>query len=277
MNLFKTIAAILAAKGDSVNITIQKRNDESLLVVAVSYNAPGVKDEAKELIAPFTLKGTADELDEAFVEQIATPLASSSGLLTSIAEFEKSVKTASANSKKAEADKKEADKKAEKEKKEAEKAAEKEKKEAEKKAEKERKEAEKAEEKARKEAEKAAARKPSIVDSEGDLFKEEHATFENAQVEEEEAVPAPVVETHAEEQAPEPEAAAEVEDIPAAIAPRPLSVLWPLVKQTRNAGQYDEALTLLEECKLSAESPKQLETICANIEFCNAHLGRVSA
>lgn len=252
MNLFKTLAAILAVKGDSVNITIQKRNDDTF-AVAVNYKAPGVQDSAKELIAPFVLKGTADELDTSFVEQIKQPMESASGLMTSLSEHEKSVKIASENSKKAEADKKAAGKAEEKAKKEAEKQAEKERKEAEKAEEKARKEAEKAAEKARKETEK----KTVTTDQDTDLFREERETFEQ-QAEED----APV-EEETDQQEPQT-----VDDIPAEIAPRPLNVVWPLAKAARNEGRFADALALLDECRHAATSPAQLETIQKNIDYC---------
>ena len=103
--LFTTLAAILACGTD---VTIVTRKNGEKLIVSVSFRNDNVTDTAKELIAPFVVSGTPEELDAEFIEAIKQPLEQSAGLQTSMANFEAQKKIAEANSKAAaEAKKKE--------------------------------------------------------------------------------------------------------------------------------------------------------------------------
>lgn len=105
--IFKELATFLE-EGCDINITVRKVADK--MVACVSYNNTNVKDEAKRMIPPFTVSGTAEELDEEFVNVIKEPLQKSQGLQTSMKEFEAAMEVAKANTKAAaEAKKKEND------------------------------------------------------------------------------------------------------------------------------------------------------------------------
>ena len=99
MNLFQTLAE-LTGNQDAVTIVIQKTADNRL-AVSVRVNNTKVEDPAKAMIAPFVVSGTPEELDAEFVPLIAKPVEQSSGLQTSMENFEASQKVAQANSKKA--------------------------------------------------------------------------------------------------------------------------------------------------------------------------------
>lgn len=105
MNLFKTIADTVGVN-DDVTIVVRK-NADGLLVASVRVENRSVKDGARNLIAPFVVKGTPEELDEGFVDALTAPLAQSAGLQTSMQHFEAAKKAAEAQSQaaKAEADK----------------------------------------------------------------------------------------------------------------------------------------------------------------------------
>lgn len=108
MNLFKTLAGLMGA-GTNVTIVIQKTESGSL-AVSTNFRNPSVTDDARELIAPFVVNGTPDELDAEFVNVVAEPIEKSSGLQTSMQEFEAQQKVARANSKAAKDAKTKADK-----------------------------------------------------------------------------------------------------------------------------------------------------------------------
>ncbi|GAB6010061.1 PRTRC system protein E [Dysgonomonas reticulitermitis] len=69
------------------------------LVVTVLPKSPEVKDPAAEQLIPLNLKGSPQELDAGFIEAIRSPVTKSTGLMTNMAEYEKSVGKAEQESK----------------------------------------------------------------------------------------------------------------------------------------------------------------------------------
>ena len=67
---------------------------ESNLIVTVLLNNEQCGDNAKQLIPPLNLRGTADELDEGFFQQITTPLQTASGLMINMEAFMKQLEEA---------------------------------------------------------------------------------------------------------------------------------------------------------------------------------------
>lgn len=76
-----------------LHFTVAKGGDDNL-VVSVMLNNEGCGDKAKDLIPPYTLRGTAQELDEEFFQRIATPLQSASGLMDNMEAFLKQMEQA---------------------------------------------------------------------------------------------------------------------------------------------------------------------------------------
>ncbi|MGE9310846.1 PRTRC system protein E [Niabella sp. CJ426] len=85
-NFFKQIEA-LNLTGD-LNITIAKGAEQGL-VVSVFLQNDQCGDNAKKLIPPYTLKGTATELDEGFIAKVTTPLQTASGLMVDMEAYMK--------------------------------------------------------------------------------------------------------------------------------------------------------------------------------------------
>lgn len=77
-NFFNQIAQ-LEITGD-LQLTIS-RGAENKLVVSILIQNEQCGDNAKQLIPPLNLRGTAEELDEGFFESIAVPLQTASGLM----------------------------------------------------------------------------------------------------------------------------------------------------------------------------------------------------
>lgn len=96
MNLFDELNKIMGI-GTDVTIVVRKAADDKM-VVSTSFRNDAVKDEAKNLLQPFLLKGSPAELDEGFVREISTPLQESAGLQTSMQEFETAKKVAESKS-----------------------------------------------------------------------------------------------------------------------------------------------------------------------------------
>ena len=107
MNLFKTLSDILSSDSD-VTIVVRKTGDDTLAVSTALKNN-STTDPAKDAIAPFVVSGTAEELDAEFVSLIKAPMEKSSGIQTSMANFEASAKAAQAASKAAAEKKRAAD------------------------------------------------------------------------------------------------------------------------------------------------------------------------
>lgn len=118
MEIFTKIAGILKEDSD-MTLAIRKRTDGTLVVTVQTKNAK-VTDEAAQIIPPFVLRGTPEELDAGFAEAVCQPLERTAGLQTSMAEYEAAQKEAAAKSRKAADEKKAADDK-EKKRKEAQK------------------------------------------------------------------------------------------------------------------------------------------------------------
>lgn len=96
MDLFKTFAGVL---GENADVTIVvRRSTDGRLIVSTNFRNNDVKDAARDVIAPFVVSGTPEELDEGYLGAIAAPLEQSSGLQTSMANFEASKKAAEAKS-----------------------------------------------------------------------------------------------------------------------------------------------------------------------------------
>lgn len=107
MNLFKTLAGIMTPNADTT-IVVRKSTDGKI-IVSVSYKNKEVTDPAKDIIAPFVVSGTPEEMDAEFVSLIAEPIEQSAGIQTSMANFEASKKVAQAKSQAAAEAKKKAD------------------------------------------------------------------------------------------------------------------------------------------------------------------------
>lgn len=108
MNLFKTLLDVLSKNCD-VTIVVRKTGDQTLTVSTLLRN-DDTADPARDAISPFVVTGTADELDTEYADLIKTPMEKSSGIQTSMANFEASAKAAHASSREAtESKRKEAD------------------------------------------------------------------------------------------------------------------------------------------------------------------------
>lgn len=94
-NFFSQIA-LLEITGD-LHLTISKGTENNFIVaVMLQNNACG--DKAKNSIPPLNLRGTAEELDEGFFENITTPIQAASGLMVDMEGFMKQLEEAKKNS-----------------------------------------------------------------------------------------------------------------------------------------------------------------------------------
>jgi len=94
-NFFNQIGQ-MNLNGD-ILLTFSKATDTNLIVSVMLQNE-GCGDDAKNIIPPFTLNGTAEELDEGFFERITTPLQSASGLMDNMEVYMKKLDEARKNS-----------------------------------------------------------------------------------------------------------------------------------------------------------------------------------
>ncbi len=101
--------------GVDYNLTLSRT--ENRLTVLVMPKINELKDTAQHNLVPFTLTGTAEEIDRGFFPALHQPVARAAGLLTKMAEYEKQADKAAAASKSAKEEKNKTDKAA-KEKKE---------------------------------------------------------------------------------------------------------------------------------------------------------------
>ena len=85
-NCFNQIAQ-MGITGD-LQLTISKGIENNLIVSIILQNEQ-CGDNAKQLIPPLNLRGTAEELDEGFFQQITTPLQTASGLMVNMEAFMK--------------------------------------------------------------------------------------------------------------------------------------------------------------------------------------------
>ncbi|RYJ50632.1 PRTRC system protein E [Flavobacterium petrolei] len=90
-NFFNQIAQI-GITGD-LQLTISKGIENTLIVSIILQNEQ-CGDNAKQLIPPLNLRGTAEELDEGFFQQITTPLQTASGLMVNMEAFMKQLEVA---------------------------------------------------------------------------------------------------------------------------------------------------------------------------------------
>ena len=90
-NFFNQIAQ-MGITGD-LQLTISKGIENTLIVSIILQNEQ-CGDNAKQLIPPLNLRGTAEELDEGFFQQITTPLQTASGLMVNMEAFMKQLEVA---------------------------------------------------------------------------------------------------------------------------------------------------------------------------------------
>lgn len=90
-NFFNQIAQI-GITGD-LQLTISK-GIENTLIISIILQNDQCGDNAKQLIPPLNLRGTAEELDEGFFQQITTPLETASGLMVNMEVFMKQLEVA---------------------------------------------------------------------------------------------------------------------------------------------------------------------------------------
>ncbi|MBS1781054.1 MAG: PRTRC system protein E [Bacteroidetes bacterium] len=77
----------------NLQLTISKGTENSL-VVSVMLQNEQCGDEARKLIPPFNLRGTAEELDNGFFEQVTTPIQTASGLMVNMEAYMKQLEEA---------------------------------------------------------------------------------------------------------------------------------------------------------------------------------------
>ncbi|MFT4093239.1 MAG: PRTRC system protein E [Niabella sp.] len=85
-NFFNQIAALNITGTLQILIAKGEAND---LVVSVLPQNEHCGDNAKNLIMPFSLRGTAEELDNGFFEKAAAPIQTASGLMVNMEAFMK--------------------------------------------------------------------------------------------------------------------------------------------------------------------------------------------
>ena len=85
-NFFRQLAN-MNLTGD-LQITFRATTENSF-VLSVLLNNEQCGDEARKLIPPFNLRGTAEELDNGFFETISIPLQTASGLVVDMESFMK--------------------------------------------------------------------------------------------------------------------------------------------------------------------------------------------
>lgn len=109
-NFFRQLVK-LGLRGD-LQITLRRNNNDSF-VLSVLLNNEECGDEARKMIPPLNLRGTAEELDNGFFEKISEPLQSASGLMVDMESFmkqlEETKKKSAMEKEKSEKDKKEKD------------------------------------------------------------------------------------------------------------------------------------------------------------------------
>ena len=85
-NFFNQVAQ-LQITGD-LQLTIAKGAENNLIVSVMLQNGQ-CGDNAKNIIPPLNLRGTAEELDNGFFEKITTPIQTASGLMVDMENFMK--------------------------------------------------------------------------------------------------------------------------------------------------------------------------------------------
>lgn len=90
-NFFRQLAN-MKLTGD-LQITLRP-STENNFVLSVLLNNEQCGDEARKLIPPLNLRGTAEELDNGFFENISAPLQTASGLMVDMENFMKQLEEA---------------------------------------------------------------------------------------------------------------------------------------------------------------------------------------
>ena len=90
-NFFRQIANINLIGDLQITFT---RTTENNYIVSVLLKNEQCGDEARKTIPPLNLKGTAEELDNGFFENISTPLQTASGLMVDMESFMKQLEEA---------------------------------------------------------------------------------------------------------------------------------------------------------------------------------------
>lgn len=90
-NFFRQIAK-MNLTGD-LQITIRPTQDNRF-VISVLLSNEQCGDEARKLIPPLNMRGTAEDLDNGFFENVATPMQTASGLTVDIDAYMKQVEEA---------------------------------------------------------------------------------------------------------------------------------------------------------------------------------------
>lgn len=90
-NFFRQIAK-MNLTGD-LQVTIRPTQD-NCFVISVLLNNEQCGDEARKLIPPLNLRGTAEDLDNGFFENVATPMQTASGLMVDMDAYMKQVEEA---------------------------------------------------------------------------------------------------------------------------------------------------------------------------------------
>ncbi len=85
MDLFSKLSEIM---GDGCTLAINIAKTENGMTVSVLPGNSLVKDAAKAKIVPLNVSGTAEELDEGFIEAIIKPVAKTNGLYADMKSFE---------------------------------------------------------------------------------------------------------------------------------------------------------------------------------------------
>lgn len=98
-NLFKQLEPLIN-EVMTVQMTLSKK--EGILTVCVIPQGE-VNDPAAKQIIPIVLSGTAEEMDNGFVDAITKPLMKTAGLISNVAQFEKDLEEAEAATKMAKA------------------------------------------------------------------------------------------------------------------------------------------------------------------------------
>lgn len=90
-NFFNQIAQLEIT--GNLQLTISK-GVENNLIVSILLQNDQCGDNAKQLIPPLNLRGTAEELDEGFFENITVPLKTTSGLMVNMEAYMKQLENA---------------------------------------------------------------------------------------------------------------------------------------------------------------------------------------
>lgn len=95
-NFFETLAALNVQGNWNISI---KSGAQSRMLVSVLFTKEEVGDNAKKLIPPMVLKGTAQELDDGFFSSIENPVKKTASLFANMEQYLKAQETAQLQSK----------------------------------------------------------------------------------------------------------------------------------------------------------------------------------